>query len=199
MPTISDFAARFKGGVRSNLFRVSINGAPELFTDLEFLCQATSIPASTIGKVEVPYRGRKLQVPGDRVFEDWTVTILNDTDWQNRSAVEAWMARIQAHTANYSDFDSNDIGYYGQASVSQLDRQNNILRTYRMECFPTSAAAITLDGNDTDTVQTFECTFAVNYFTIDSLAGDGAQSGSGIDINVGGNIKIGPVQVGFNF
>ena len=199
MPTISDFAAKFKGGVRPNLFRVSINGAPELFSDLEFLCQATSIPASTLGKVEVPYRGRKLQVPGDRIFEDWNVTILNDVDWQNRSAIEAWMARIQAHTANYSDFDRNDISYYGQASVSQLDRQNNILRTYRMECFPTSAAAIALDANDTDTVQTFECTFAVNYFTIDSAGIDGSTSGSGIDINVGGNIRVGPVQVGFNF
>ena len=166
---------------------------------MEFLCKATTIPASTVGKVEVPYRGRKLQVPGDRTFEDWTVTILNDTNWQNRSAIEGWMGRISAHTANYSDFDRNDIGYYGQATVSQLDRQNDIIRSYRMECFPTSAAAITLDANDTDTVQSFECTFAVNYFTIDSNAGDGSTSGSGIDINVGGNIKIGPVQVGFNF
>ena len=199
MPTISDFAARFKGGVRPNLFRVQINGAPEFFQDMEFLCKATTIPASTVGKVEVPYRGRKLQVPGDRVFEDWNVTLLNDTDWQNRSAVEAWMGRIQAHTANYSDFDSGDIGYYGQASVSQLDRQNNIIRTYRMEVFPTSAAAITLDADTNDSVEEFEITFAVNYFTIDSQAGDGATSGSGIDINVGGNIKVGPVQVGFNF
>jgi hypothetical protein len=67
MPTISDFAAKFKGGVRPNLFRVNIV-APEFFTDLDFLCKATTIPASTIGKVEVPYRGRKLQVPGDRTF-----------------------------------------------------------------------------------------------------------------------------------
>jgi len=199
MPTISDFAARFKGGVRPNLFRVSINGAPELFTDLEFLCKAATIPDSTIGKVEVGYRGRKLQVPGDRLFSDWEITVLNDTNWQNRSAMEAWLARIQAHTANYSDFDNNDIGYYGQASVSQLDRQNNIIRTYRMEVMPTSVAAITLGSEENDSVEDFACTFAVNYYTIDSLAGDGATSGSGIDISVGGNIKIGPVQVGFNF
>ena len=199
MPTISDFAAKFKGGVRPNLFRVSINGAPELFSDLEFLCKGTTIPASTIGKVEVPYRGRKLQVPGDRTFEDWNITLLNDVDWQNRSALEAWMARIQTHTANYSDFDSNDLSYYGQASVSQLDRQNNIIRTYRMECFPTNLAAITLDADTVDTVEEFEVTFAVNYFTIDSAGIDGSVGGSGVDISVGGNIRVGPVQVGFNF
>ena len=198
MPTISDFAAKFKGGVRPNLFRVNIV-APEFFTDLDFLCKATTIPASTIGKIEVPYRGRKLQVPGDRVFEDWSVTLLNDTEWQNRSALESWMGRIQAHTANYSDFASDDVGYYGQASVSQLDRQNKILRTYRMECFPTSAAAITLDADTNDSVEEFEVTFAVNYYTIDSQAGDGATSGSGIDISIGGSIKAGPVQVDFNF
>ena len=199
MPTISDFAARFKGGVRPNLFRVNITSPAVAFTDLEFLCKATTIPASTLGKVEVPYRGRKLQVPGDRTFEDWTVTLLNDVDWQNRSAIEAWMARISAHSANYSDFDSNDIGYYGQATVSQLDRQNKIIRSYRMEILPTSAGAITLDADGNDTVQECEMTFAVNYVTIDSNGLDGSTNGSGIDISVGGNIKIGPVQVGFNF
>ena len=199
MPTISDFAAKFKGGVRPNLFRVSINSPSAIFTDLEFLCKSATIPDSTIGKVEVGYRGRKLQVPGDRVFSDWEITVLNDTDWQNRSAMEAWLGRIQAHTANYSDYSSNDVSYYGTASVSQLDRQNNIIRTYRMEVMPTVVGAITLGSEENDSVEEFTCTFAVNYYTIDSQAGDGAQGGSGVDISVGGNIKIGPVQVGFNF
>jgi|TARA_B110000467_G_scaffold127034_1_gene119978 hypothetical protein len=199
MPTISDFAARFGGGVRPNLFRVQINGAPEFFQDIDFLCKATTIPASTIGKVEVPFRGRKLQVPGDRTFEDWNITLLNDTAWQNRSSIEAWMGRMQAHTANYADID--DLSHYGQASVSQLDRQNNIIRTYRMECFPTSAAAITLDADTNDSVEEFEVTFAINYFTIDGSGSDGVQAGSSADIDVSGNInlQVGGVQVQTNF
>ena len=198
MPTISDFAARFKGGVRPNLFRVNINGAPEFFQDMEFLCKATTIPASTIGKVEVPYRGRKLQVPGDRTFEDWTVTLLNDVNWQNRSAIESWMGRIQAHTGPYSHFESGDLSYYGQATVQQLDRQNKTIRSYRMEVLPTTAAAITLDADSPDTVEEFEITFAVNYVTIDSMGLDGAVGGSGVDISVGGNINIGGVTIGGN-
>ena len=198
MPTISDFAAKFKGGVRSNLFRVSLVSPSANFTDLEFLCKGATIPDSTIGKIEVPYRGRKLQVPGDRVFSDWEITVLNDTDWQNRSALEAWLGRIQAHSANYSDYSSNDISYYGIASVSQLDRQNKIIRTYRMEVLPTAVGAITLSAEE-EGVEEFTATFGVNYYTIDSNAGDGAVGGSGVDISVGGNIKIGPVQVGFNF
>ena len=198
MATISDFAARFKGGGRPNLSRVNINGAPEFFQDMEFLCKATTIPASTLGKVEVPYRGRKLQVPGDRIFEDWTVTLLNDVNWQNRSAIESWMGRIQAHTGPYSHFQTGDLGYYGQATVSQLDRQNKTIRSYRMEVLPTNAAAITLDADSPDTVEEFEITFAVNYVTIDSMGLDGSVSGSGVDISLGGNINIGGVTIGGN-
>ena len=198
MPSISDFAAKFKGGVRPNLFRVNLFGGGAFFSDMEFLAKTTTLPDSTIGKIEVPYRGRKLQVPGDRVFADWTLTVLNDVDWRNRSAIEAWLARISAHTANYSHYERDDISYYGQAIVSQLDRQNKVLRTYRMEVLPTVAAAITLDADGADSIEEFEMTFAVNYMTIDSMGLDGSSGGSGIDINVGGNVGIGPVQIGFN-
>jgi hypothetical protein len=197
MPNISDFASKFKGGVRPNLFRVNIVG-PVWFDDLDFLCKATTIPASTIGKIEVPYRGRKLQVPGDRTFEDWTVTILNDVNWQNRSGIEMWMNMLQSHTSNYSEFDPDDRAEYGLATVSQLDRQNNILRSYRMEVLPISAAAITLDADTTDAVQEFETTFAVNYVLIDSMGMDASTDGGGVDIRLGGRIKIGGASVGIN-
>ena len=197
MPNISDFAAKFRGGVRPNLFRINITG-PVWFDDLDFLCKATSIPASTIGKIEVPYRGRKLQVPGDRTFEDWTMTVLNDVNWQNRSAIEMWMNRLQAHTFNYSEFDPDDRAEYGLATVSQLDRQNNILRSYRMEVLPINAAAITLDADTTDAVQDFEVTFAVNYVLIDSMGMDASTDGGGVDIRVGGRINFAGGSLGFN-
>jgi len=197
MPNISDFASKFRGGVRPNLFRVNIVG-PVWFDDLDFLCKATVIPASTIGKIEVPYRGRKLQVPGDRTFEDWTVTILNDVNWQNRSAIEMWMNMLQSHTANYSEFKPDERAEYGLATVSQLDRQNNILRSYRMEVLPISAAQITLDADTTDAVQEFETTFAVNYVLIDSMGMDASTDGGGVDIRLGGRIKIGGASVGIN-
>ena len=47
MPTISDFAAKFKGGVRPNLFRVNLFGGGAFFSDMEFLAKTTTLPDST--------------------------------------------------------------------------------------------------------------------------------------------------------
>ena len=196
MATISDFAAHFKGGVRANLFRVDIEG-PEFFNNLHFFCKGASIPASTVGVIPVPFRGRQLQVPGDRTFEPWTVTVLNDVNWQHRTAFENWSHRITAYSANVSNFDSNDIGYYGRATVIHLDRSGGVLRRYVLEdIFPTSVAAIDLTSDGNDAVEEYAVEFQVNNVVIDGQGIDGSTSGSGFDIQASGNIKIGPFNVG---
>ena len=37
---------------------------------------------------------------GDRVFEPWAPTIINDTDFKVRNAMERWMNGMNGHTAN---------------------------------------------------------------------------------------------------
>ena len=59
-----------------------------------FLCKAAQLPASTVAEIPVPFRGRILKVAGDRTFEPWTVTIINDEDFNLRSAFEGWMNSI---------------------------------------------------------------------------------------------------------
>ena len=199
MATISNFAAHFKGGVRPNLFRVDILG-PEFFSNFHFFCKGASIPASTVGAIDVPYRGRQLKVPGDRTYEEWTVTVLNDVDWQHRSAFENWSHRITAHSGNVSDFDSDDIGYYGDATVLHLDRSGTVMRRYVLQdIFPTSVAAIDLTSDGNDTVEEYTVGFAVNNVIIDGQGLDGSRSSDGFDISVGGKIDIGPFSVGFQF
>ena len=165
---------------------------------MEFLCKSTTLPGQTIPSIDVPFRGRQLKVPGDRTFEDWEVTMLNDPEFQNRAAIEAWMTRISASTANYSDFDRNDIGYYGTASVSQLDRQQNVIRSYRMHILPTTVGAITVDMSENDSIEEFPITFAVNSMTIDGQGVDASAGGSGVDIQASGQITVGDVTVGIS-
>ena len=86
---IHDFKQSFKGGVRPNLFRCNITHAVGI-PQLEFLCKAAQIPSSTVGNIDVPFRGRQLKVPGDRTFADWTVTVYNDGGWVARSNIENW-------------------------------------------------------------------------------------------------------------
>ena len=89
---IDQFVADFDGGSRPTLYKVSIQGGdPANFTErLSFYCKATSLPASTLGEIIVPYMGRQIKVPGDRTFEDWTVTILNTEDMDLRGQFEQW-------------------------------------------------------------------------------------------------------------
>ena len=195
MASITDFAARFKGGVRANLFKVNLT-APEIFVDLQFLVKAASLPGITVPAIDVPFRGRQLKVPGDRTFDDWEVTMLNDPEFVNRAAMESWMTRISAASANYTDFDRNDIGYYGTAVVSQLDRQQDVIRTYRMNVIPTTLGDITVDMSENDIVEEFTITFAVNSMVIDGQGLDATVSGSGIDIQASGQLQIGDFQVG---
>lgn len=195
MASITDFAARFKGGVRANLFKVNLT-APEIFVDLQFLVKAASLPGITVPAIDVPFRGRQLKVPGDRTFDDWEVTMLNDPEFVNRAAMESWMTRISAASANYTDFDRNDISYYGTAVVSQLDRQQDVIRTYRMNVIPTALGEITVDMSENDAVEEFTITFAVNSMVIDGQGLDATVSGSGIDIQASGQVQIGDFQVG---
>ena len=197
MPTsISEFASQFKGGVRPNLFRVQIFGKPGPIGNFEFHCKGASIPASTIGAIDVPYMCRQLKVPGDRTFEEWTVKVLNDVNWANRANFERWSDNITANAGNQSRLRGEQV--YGRAVVLHLDRSGNTIRRYTLQdIFPTSIAAIdlTMDGNDT--VEEYTVGFAVN--GVQSLATggfDATAGGFGVDVNASINFPFGNVTIG---
>ena len=193
MANINDFKATFAGGVRPNLFRVNIfNTAGVQLHKTEMLVKATSLPGQTVPAFDVPYRGRQLKVAGDRTFDDWTVTFLNDAGWQNRNAMERWMQAISAFSVNSSSIPFSN--HYGTAIATQLTRGGAPLRTYRLDVLPTALNAIEVDSSTNDSVEEFEVTFAVNYFTIDGLGTDaGAISGS--PGSSGGTSVSGSIQI----
>jgi len=79
MPNINDFKSRLRGGgARANQFKVTLPfpgyaAVGGETSDLAFLCKATGIPGQTVGKVGIPFRGRLLNIAGDRTFEDWSI------------------------------------------------------------------------------------------------------------------------------
>ena len=108
------------------------------------LAKAANIPASTVGVIDVPYRGRVLKIAGDRTFEPWTVTVLNDAGFALRSKFEAWSTNIQALQQNLQNT-SNPSGYCADALVRQFDRQGNPVRTYKFaQIWPSNVSAIDL-------------------------------------------------------
>ena len=184
--TISDFKSKLSGGgARNNLFEVelafpnAVNVDSEVLEKSRFLVKAAALPASSIAPIDVPFRGRILKVAGDRTFETWTITIINDVDFSIRSAFEKWMNTINRMTDATGL--TNPVDYQKDAIVKQLDRDGSVLRSYKFwDVFPTNITAIDLNYETTDTIEDFQVELQLHYW--EAFRGTSAQAG-GEDIN----------------
>jgi hypothetical protein len=164
---VDDFKSKLVGGgARPNLFKATINFPAYAGGDVEltsFLCKAAALPASNITPVVVPFRGRQLQVAGDRTFEPWTITIINDTDFKIRNAFERWMNGINQHSANTGL--TNPVDYQADMSVAQLDKAGNEVKVYNFRgTFPTNVSSIELSYDSTDVIEEFTVELQVQYW-----------------------------------
>ena len=182
--SIVDFRSKMRGGgARSNLFEVTIE-YPDLLglpTDPdgpkatgEFLIKAAEIPASNLGNIPVPFRGRVLPVAGDRTFDPWTVTVINDNNFKIRDAMEKWSNFI--NDLQTSQGSVNPEEYQTSAFVKQLSREGginpgaiDILREYRFEgIYPNVVSSIPLDYGATDQIEEFQVTFNYLFYSVPS-------------------------------
>ena len=193
--SIVDFRSRLKGGgARSNLFEVQMTfpnfaeANTETLNDIPFLVKAAEIPASTIGNIPVPFRGRVLPIAGDRTFAPWTVTIINDTNFRLRDVMERWSDGINdIQTAqgatNPEDYQTTaTVLQLSRGPVKGLDRKVNsgeeipVLRMYDfIGIYPNDISAIPLDHGATDTIEEFQVTFNYLYYEVRGVK-DGTSS-----------------------
>jgi len=157
------------GGARPNLFQVTITNPVNPIADLKlpFLCQATSLPASTIAPVNIPYFGRQIKIAGNRTFEPWSVNVMNDEDFLVRNALESWVNSINSLQGNINTLGSSPSLYKSQATVTQYSKAGDVIRTYQFNgIFPTSVGAIGLSWASNDTIESFDVTFQYDEFQI---------------------------------
>ena len=169
---ISDFKSKLTGGgARPNLFEVVLAfptavspvNENEVLQKSRFLVKAAALPASTIAPIDIPFRGRILKIAGDRTFETWTITVMNDTDFMIRSAMEKWMNTI--NKLDDATGIQNPVDYQTDAMVHQLDRDGSILRSYKFKSiFPTNISTIDLSYETTDTIEEFTVEMQVHYW-----------------------------------
>ena len=182
--SIIDFRSRLKGGgARSNLFEVQMafpdfaKPVNEALNDIPFLVKAAEIPASNIGNIPVPFRGRILPIAGDRTFDPWTVTIINDTNFRLRDVMERWSDGINDIQTAQGTINPED--YQQTAKVLQLSRgidtngkvRSNsnipILREYDfIGIYPNVVSSIPLDHGATDQIEEFQVTFNYLYYEV---------------------------------
>jgi len=198
--TIKSFRSKMiGGGARSNLFEVEIEYPAELGLAADatgpkdtgkFLIKAAEIPASNVGNIPVPFRGRVLPIAGDRTFDPWTVTIINDTNFVIRDAMEKWSNFI--NDLQTAQGEINPETYQKSAVVKQLSRKGvadkddkiDVLRTYTFDgIYPNVVSSIPLDYGATDQIEEFQVTF--NYLFYEVTGGNGSiTTGSGASANL---------------
>ena len=160
------------GGARPTLFQVELTSRfdSDLVQLTPFLVQSTQLPSSTINPIDVPYFGRKIRVAGDRTFDAWTVTVLNDEDFKIRHYLERWHNFINGLSSNLNTTGSSaPENYKSQATIKQYGKSNATqpIREYSIYgLFPTEISTIDLDWNATDTIETFSITFVYDWFDI---------------------------------
>ena len=179
--TITGFKSKLAGGgARPNLFEVELAFPDELNIDNDvkeksrFLVKAASLPASNIAPIDINFRGRILKVAGDRTFDTWTITVMNDVDFAIRNAFELWMNQINKLSDNTGT--TNPAEYQPDAFVHQLDRDGSTLRTYKFhDVFPTNISAQDLSYETTDTIEEFTVELQVQWW--EAIKGVGANVG----------------------
>jgi hypothetical protein len=179
---ITNFKSRFNfGGARACLFQAQLTLPEGVNTEqfrstfaekFSFTCKSASIPGSSVSNIEIPFQGRKVYCAGNRVFEPWTVTVLNDEDFLVRKAFELWLSSINGHSTNQprslSFGSASPKNYQTDAIVKQFSQQDTEfpIATYTFKnLFPTDISPIELDWNETDSVEQFNVTFRYDYWT----------------------------------
>jgi len=188
--TIDSFKSKLVGGgARPNLFEVSLTfpegtkGDVSDFDDkARFLVKAANLPASNITPIDIPFRGRNLKIAGDRTFDVWTVTVINDTDFAIRNAMERWMNGMNNLQNATGETNPND--YQTDAYVLQLGRNGQadntgpgklqgpgfgdkvpVLKGYKFHgIFPTNISAIELSYDQPDTIEEFTVDLQVQWW-----------------------------------
>ena len=195
--TIGDFKSAIRGGgARPNLFEVAIPDMPSyvgggIYSDedkktLRFMCKAANLPAANIAPIDVPFRGRILKVAGDRTFDPWTITVINDEDFRLRTAFEAWgngISKLDNNTGATNPGVYMKDGYVyqlGRGATLRSDKpiggvsgkgtasiEANVLRAYKfIDIFPTNVSEIALSYETGDTIEEFTVEFQVQYYEV---------------------------------
>jgi|TARA_B110000211_G_C14008901_1_gene522137 hypothetical protein len=187
--TIDQFRAQLiGGGARANQFKVEVL-VPQLpgisnydIRKASFLCKATSLPGQSLTEIAIPFRGRQIVLAGDREFTDpWQVTFLNDTDFAIRNAMEQWSNAINNLATGQGE--SNSLAYCADLTVSQLDKDDTILKQYKfINAWPLTISSIDLTTEAATAVEEFTVDFRYQHFLTNEVETTGASITVGISI-----------------
>ena len=183
---VNDFLQKVGQGVKPNMFEVRIPFPTTLSSGgsddelITLLCKSTNLPGSSLGSIDVPFRGRTVKIVGDRTFDNWSATFFNDKEMKIRSRFEQWMENMNTHEANTAPLftPGSTAKYMSDIEVDQLEKDGTstgtALRSYKLwHAFPISISQIDLAYDSNDQIEEFTVEFQMSYWTVE----DGGVSG----------------------
>lgn len=174
---INDFTANLTfGGARAALFQVNITNPIDSIGDakIQFMAKAASMPGMTLNQIPVSYFGRQIKLAGNRIVDDWTVTIINDEDFLIRNALEGWSNAINGMESNTAATSVELLRLYkSTAQVTQFSKTGVPIRTYHMRgIFPVNISPIDVNW-EADAIQEYQVQFAVDWHEVSGITGTG--------------------------
>jgi hypothetical protein len=175
MGKIDDFRQNF-AGVKSNRFKIT-GGIPSSLSSqinssafneaLEIYCKATQFPGSSVGSINLNYRGRPVKFPAERSAADWAIQVYSSSlDTKDlRTLFQRWIDFI--NSGNHDKM--NWKAYAGEWVVSYDDMFGSKSNSkYEKLCslinvFPIDISPIELTNDATDVFAEFTVTLTYDY------------------------------------
>jgi hypothetical protein len=167
---IINFKENFFGGTRSNRFLVS-GSFPTGGNFTNFHIRSTLLPQLVTRTLSYDFFGRKYHYPGEKDYQTWTFTVLDDTGaydlWR---AFQRWQNSINNHETNVSaEILSGQQSYKAYNwRIQHLDLSGNqVLKEFVLHgCWPASVNQLTLNMTSPNTPSSFSVLIVFDYIEI---------------------------------
>jgi len=168
MLSIEGYKAMFGNVARPTLFLVTLQFPTGTPLNHSFHCKGASIPTKSNGGFAMSFMGRKVQIPGDPDYEDWTVHVYNDIGYTIRRKLEEWGELINNTKQNIGFSLLQEVKR--DLLVVQLGSKQEILKSYTIVgAYPQNCGdVINLSWDTTDTPEEYSVTFKYDYWTSDT-------------------------------
>mgnify|MGYP001088326907 CR=1 FL=1 len=159
MYSVADFISKFKIGARPNLFRVDVDMMGQM---CQFMCKGAQIPGRTTGKMPINYMDNGFYLAGDTTYQDWTISVINDINFDVRFRLEDWMNMIKMQGTSLG---VSGYSYMFDSRITQLDALGNDVVTYVLyNSFPVDISPIDLNWENRGSIQDYQVIFTFTHF-----------------------------------
>ena len=163
--SLTNFISGFKNPAKTNMYKLVFRGenGAVVPTGLDIRAKGAQLPTADVGILEIPYKGRKVKIPAERSFSEWTVTVMETNDMNVRRSFEKWMSvvdaedQIKRNTAALATID---------VLLHKVDNATPSITYTLYGAFPSSLASVDLSFDEQTAPLEYSVTFQYSYHKV---------------------------------